>query len=337
MLKGLYFPGLRPEQSWVEALLPLVERLVVYGMVESESLPGAVSMPWELKVVAPLGDDRGRFQALLREMTGRDAAVIRGQLLALASRPGRDRDEANAWRLSSALHRMEGGGAGADLASARVERLWQARLFLQLAETVTAAEAEINMGLAQMAAKQAEMLQALQGEDDGEDADEAIPLAPVLRPPPVRPFRLREQLAAWAVFYLLDPGPEALLLTDEPEAAALLVDAVEERAPGQAVALPELGLDLAEGDLSAVVGFLHDIFAGRVEDGRNGLRTLVESRRQLQVAGGPASNRLSLQALPGAVFRQVMAELSGFPGEDGATASASPFVLVGAITPGEAY
>ncbi len=336
MLKGLYFPGVRPDQSWMGALAPLVERLVVYAVGGEVAAATDAPSPWEPKEVAPLGEDAPRFQALLREMTGRDAAVIRGQLLAMASRPGRDRDEASAGSLATAMHHL-GGGAAEDLAKARVERLWQARLFLKLAETVTSAEAEITLGLAALAGKQAEMLKALQGDDEADEPDEALPMVPLYRPRPGRFFRLRDQLAAWAVFYRLDPNPEPLLLSDDPEAVTLLADEVEKRAPGQVLALPELELGLAEEDRAAVVKTLLEMLAGQVETGRAGLQALLESRPRLPAAGGATPMVLRLQLLPGAEFRQVMLELSGLPGEEGATALTSPYVLVGVITPGEAY
>lgn len=337
MLKGLYFPGVRPDQSWAGALTPFVERLVVYAVGGEVSAAPDAPSPWEPKEVAPLGEDAPRFQALLREMTGRDAAVLRGQLLAMASRPGRDRDEASAGSLATAMHHLGSGGAAEDLAQARTERLWQARLFLKLAETVTTAEAEITLGLAALAGKQAEMLKALQGDDEADEPAEALPVVPLYRPRPGRFFRLRDQLAAWAVFYRQDPGPEPLLLSDDPEAAALLADEVEKRAPGQVLALPELELGLAEEDRAAVVKALQEMLAGQIETGMAGLQALLESRPRLPAAGGTAPMVLRLQLLPGVEFRQVMLELSGLPGEEGATALASPYVLVGAITPGEAY
>jgi len=221
MVKALYFPGLRPDEDWVGALRPLVERLVVYAVVEDEPTDTGVSVPWGVREVMPLGSDRSRFVALFREMTGRDAAVLRGQLLAMASRPGRDRDEATVGSLSGVLHRLGEGGDAENLEKARTERIWQARLFLKLAEMVMASEFEVVLGLAAVASRQADMMKALQGSDDEDGVDELPPA--VSRPfrVPRKSFRTRDQLAAWAVFYLRDSGPEALLLTDDPEAAAL--------------------------------------------------------------------------------------------------------------------
>lgn len=335
MHRGLYFPGVRPDERWVGGLLPFVERLVVYEVGEVPLAPAAQTA-WELKVVAPLGDDAKRFLALLREMTGSDGAVIRGQLLAMASRPGRDRDETKAWSLTSAIHHM-GEEAAENIAKARAERIWQARLFLKLAEMVTAAEAEINLGLAALAGKQAAMLKALQGEDDGDEPDEILPVSAPSRPLPSRLFRVRDQLAAWAVFHLLDPEPERLLLTDDPEVAALLVDEVEKLAPGRVLDLPELAGDLAENDRAVVAQAWQDLLAGQVEKALATLQELGESHRRSARTAGTVPMSLRLQLLPGPEFRQVLCELSGLPGEDGASASTSPYVLVGATAPGAVH
>lgn len=337
MLNGLYFPGVRPDAAWSAPLLPLLERLVVYGVVEDGSAGGAAPPPWATRVVAPLGEDAPRFKALLREMTGPEGAVIREQLLAMASRPGRDRDEASAWRLAAALHQMGGAGAGKNLAKARTERIWQARLVLKLAEAVTSAEAEISLGLAALAAKQAEMLQALQGDDGGDGPDEAIPLSPWSRPQPGRFSRVREQLAAWAVFYLLDPEPEPLLLTDDPEAVTLLADEVEKRRPGRVVSLPDLDLGMGESARATLVKCLREMLAGEVEAGRATLLALAEARQEWLAPGGGGPLLLRLRLLPGPEFRRVMAQLGGLPGEDGATSLATPYVLVGSVAPGGVY
>ncbi|HSH13306.1 MAG TPA: hypothetical protein VLA15_06140 [Desulfurivibrionaceae bacterium] len=332
MLKGLYFPGLRPDSAWATALLPLLEQLVVYGVVEEESADAVASATWTTRLVAPLGEDAQRFRSLLREMTGREGAAIRGQLLATASRPGRDRDEASAWRLTNALHQMGGDGAGENLATARAERIWQARLLLKLAEAVTSAEAEICLSLAALADKQAEMLQALQGDDDDDEPAEVIPVAPWSRPLPGRFSRVREQLAAWAVFYLLDPEPEQLLLTDDPEAATLLVDEVEKRLPGGVVSLPELELDLGESARSALLKGMQEMLAGQDEAGRAAWLALAEASQDRLAPNGASPLVLRLQLLPGPAFRLVMAQLSGLAGEDG-DATASPYVLLGSVAP----
>ncbi|NTV12736.1 MAG: hypothetical protein HGA96_02190 [Desulfobulbaceae bacterium] len=332
MVKGLYFPGLRPDEAWVDALRPLVERLVVYGVGEDESAAAGNATPWEVREVAPLGADRSRFQALLREMTGREAEVFRGQMLAMASKSGRDRDEATGWNLSQALHRLGDVGGAAEREKARVERIWQARLFLRLAEVVTTADTEVGLGLAAVASRQIEMMKALQG-DDAEDDEvaEVLSALPLSRPVPRSSFRLKDHLAAWAVCYLLDPGPEALLLTADPEAAALLGDQVEKLAPGRGVTLPDF-LVTGEGvDLGAVAGAMTDMVGGKIDDAKAVLGAVAEFQGSSGLASTGAPLTLRLKLLPGAEFRQAMVSLSGLPGES--AAPATPYVLLGVAEP----
>jgi len=333
MLKGLYFPGLRPDAVWTGALLPLLGQLVVYGVVEDEPVAGDVPTPWEVRVVAPLGGDRSRFLSLLREMTGREAESFRGQMLALASRPGRDRDEASVGNLAGVLHRLGEGKVAIDQEKARVERIWQARLFLKLVELVTAAESEVELGLAAMASCQAEMLKALQGDEAEEEADEFPPAAPLLQPPPRKSFRTRDRLAAWAVFYLLDSRADALLLTDDPEALALLSEEVEKLAPGRVIALPELRLDGDGVDRAPVANALTEIVQGKIAEGKAALLAVSEAQLSSRASSTAPVMNLRLQLLPGAEFRQVMVALSGLAEGAGAPAAATPFIVLGVASP----
>lgn len=326
MLKGLYFPGLRPDEVWAGALLPLIESLVVYGVVEDE--PEDIAAPWDLKVVAPLGADRSRFLALLREMTGREAESFRAQILAMSSRPGRDRDEATVGNLAGVLHRLGEGGAAVEREKARVERLWQARLFLRLVEVVSASELEVEQGLAVVASRQAEMLKALQGDDAEDGTDESSPAESLRRPVPRKSFRSRDRLAAWAVFYLLDSGPESLLLTDDPEAVALIHEEVERLAPGRVIALPELRIAGDLVDLGAIEDALTEMVQGKFANGNVALLSKADSPCSAHATNNVAPLTMRLLLLPWAEFRQVMVALSGLPEVSDAPV-ATPYVLVG--------
>ena len=139
MLNGLYFPALRPAPAFSSALTDLVDRLFCYTKVEDcEPVPGC-----EVRAVAPLGPDRERFLSLLKEMTGREAEYFKGQLAA-AFGAGRDRDEASGWNLAAALKRDNSVKEPPPGKKSGYERLWQARLVLELAERVSAAEMEIQ-------------------------------------------------------------------------------------------------------------------------------------------------------------------------------------------------
>jgi hypothetical protein len=323
MLSALYFPALRPNPAWIAAISTLVDRLVCYGAVEDdEPVPGC-----EVRVAAPLGPERERFLALLREMTGRDAEYFKGQLIVPAVGPGRDRDEASGRSLTAALQRRKGGAEAAELAGARIERLWQARLMLSLAEKVSAAEAEIHQELAAATRKQKALLRALQGEGDEEDESRLLS-SPALGPAP-RTFRVRDLFGAWAVLFAEDRLPESFLVTDDPEAGELLLDEVEKRAPGAGLYLADLPLPLPAGSVAPdaagekarkeLAAALAAVVTHGLEAGRARLAEAVEGWGKSTSGPGIKNLPLRLYLLPVGPVRQALAALSGLkaagPGE----------------------
>ncbi len=107
--------------------------------------------------------------------------------------------------------------------------------------------------------------------------------------------------------------------------------------PGQVISLPMLNLAMEGNERVAVVKALQEILTGKVEGGLADLQAAVEPQTSSPAAVGVAPMVIQLRLFPSVEFRQVMVELSGLPGNKGAIALASPFVLVGAIAPGEAY
>jgi hypothetical protein len=336
MLSALYFPTLRPNPAWIAAISTLVDRLVCYGAVEGgEPVPGC-----EARVAAPLGPERERFLALLREMTGRDAEYFKGQLAMPAFGPGRDRDEASGRSLTAALQRRK-GGAAAELARARIERLWQARLMLSLAEKVSVAEAEIHQELAAATRKQKALLRALQGE--GDEAEESRPLSsPALGSAP-RSYRMRDLLGAWAVLFAEDRSPESFLVTDDQEAGELLLDEVERRTPGAGLYLADLPLPLPAGSVAPdaagekarkdLAAALAAVVAHGLEATRARLEEAVGGWGKSFSGQGIKNLPLRLYLLPADPVRQALAALSGLKAAGaGALAEGQPMLLLGVAT-----
>jgi len=334
MLNALYFPALRPDPAWSAAITNLVDRLVCYGAVEdSEAIPGC-----EVRVVAPLGPERQRFLAMLREMTGRDAEYFKGQLVAAASTPGRDRDEASGWSLTAALQRSKTGTEAAKLERSRNVRLWQARLILELAAKISSAEAEIRLELAAASRKQQALLRALQGE--GDEEEEITPFSIPAGTPGSRTFRGRDLLGAWAVLFTEDRLPEAFLVTDDREAGELLLEEVERMAPGTGRRLPDLHLPDPAGS------------GGREAEREKERRQLAETLSAVLVRGGNTADigldaaieawngrfseagnhqpSLHLYLLPASPLRQALGVLSGLKAAGaGENAGKQPLVLLG--------
>jgi hypothetical protein len=334
MLNALYFPALRPDPAWSAAITTLVDRLVCYGAVEeSEGVPGC-----EVRIVAPLGPERQRFLALLREMTGRDAEYFKGQLMAAASIPGRDRDEASGWSLTAALQRSNAGAEAAELERSRNERLWQARLILELAAKISAAEAEIHLELAAASRKQKALLRALQGE--GDEEEEITPFSIPSGGPGPRTFRVRDLLGAWAVLFTEDRLPEAFLVTDDREAGELLLEQVERLAPGAGRRLPDLHLPGPAGsggrgaageiERRQLAATLSAILVRGGNAAEIGLDDAIEAWNGRLSGAGNHHPSLHLYLLPASPFRQALGVLSGLKeAGGGAIAGMHPLVLLG--------
>lgn len=333
MLSALYFPALRPEPAWARSLSAVVDRLVCYGAVEEDSpVPDC-----QVRVVAPLGADRSRFLALLRELTGREAEYFKGQLMALASRPGRDRDEASGWELARALHRRSSESEESGRERARLERLWQARLLLKLGEAFSSSEAEIQRELAAVTRRQAELLRALQGEGDDEGArPPLLPGAGAGR----QAFRGRVPLGAWAALFLEDRQAESFLVTDDQEAGELLLEEVEKRVPGGTIRLPDLllpegaeAVDPVAGrsaERAALVAALSESIAGHLatSPATAALQKAVKDWAAGLAGGADRRSALSLYLLPALPVRQFLGALSGLPQPDDAPRG-SALVLLG--------
>ncbi|MBU0681451.1 MAG: hypothetical protein KKD73_08520 [Proteobacteria bacterium] len=116
---------------------------------------------------APLGDDLVRFKQLLAELKGNEAAFYQGRLSNLALEYMENRDPKTVQAIISNLHKPGTSAASAsEVTSARIrEELWQARLLLKLAEILRQEEKVLAEGLASLEERQAELFQALKGED----------------------------------------------------------------------------------------------------------------------------------------------------------------------------
>ncbi len=327
MLNALYFPALRPDPAWIVAISSLVDRLICYGAVEGDQpVPGC-----EVRVVAPLGSERDRFLSLLREMTGREAEYFKGQLMASSSRLGRDRDEDSGWSLAAALQSSKDEATAAAREKSRIERLWQARLFLELAEKISAAEAEIHLELAVVNRKQEALLRALHGE--GAEEEEPPPLSsPAVRPGP-RTFRVRDLLGAWAALFSEDRQPETFLITDDREAGELLLDEVEKRAPDLTVRLPDVLIPAAGITMVlpaarvALATALAEIVSMPPAQGRIALeKALVDWNNGLAAAAGRL-HCLGLYLLPTATVHQVFGALGGLAATGGGVPVPSTMLL----------
>ena len=103
---GLYFPGTGLKKDLFSSLRCLFDKVDFYRITEEEAVDTADSEDdgWEGRVVLPLGDDRERFMAMIRDIRSHGDEYYESCLASLSSQSQVDRDESSVWRLVASLH-----------------------------------------------------------------------------------------------------------------------------------------------------------------------------------------------------------------------------------------
>ena len=226
------FPDTRPEDNMLFPLVQLFRQAVHLAPMEND-LPEELSpLAQELLTEgalcfhcpAPLGQDRVRFLALLKDLRQRPADYA-GLALTGFSAPETTESE-NA--IIKAVRR-QGSGLTEQM---QTDALWQPRLLLKLAEIIEQEEEEIRQTLHRVELRQQGLLQALR--------DEQSAAAPALNKRPARErSHSRLRLKAWLT--LLAASSEILLshvfITSDDEAFAAIIEKSRTE-PVQRVSLP---------------------------------------------------------------------------------------------------
>jgi len=226
MLNALFFPEAVPKEDLFGRLSLLLDRIVYYQVAEE----GAVDRgtPWEGYVPVPMGDDRDRFLRLIEDIKRHGAEFYSGQLSSLSGALSDSYDDTTVSSLVASLQGKRGVGEVAE-ARAKTARLWQARLFLKLAEILAVEEVEIDRSLAAIGTKEKNLFGAIHGdlaepEDDDLQETAGVSLCGKL---PVNSERL---LDAWGNLFAEDPREYDVLVTDNDDAAATVFDIFEKQA-----------------------------------------------------------------------------------------------------------
>jgi hypothetical protein len=268
----LYFPETVPDVQNIAGLLYFFKAVSYYLPLEPSTAPPADSTIQVLQDLcsgyapAPLGNDLKRFKHLIRELEKyRPEDISR---LFSFSKSGitaeqiRDREESSASTLLSALHKDKDN----KVSEQSLERLWQARLVLKLAEMLDKRETEIRHGLATLSGIERNLYDTLRGsgktgaEDpaqlSGLDTFSAAeghgkPLngLSVSQADLLMPLRVK----AWGDLFLVDnkKTTPCVLVTARPDAAAIILDSCENNSRQSqklfSLAIPEppiLGIDV---------------------------------------------------------------------------------------------
>jgi hypothetical protein len=342
MLSGLYFPGTGPKKELFCSLLGLLDKVDFYQIVAEEETAGGGndgSPYWEGQVVLPLGEDRDRFLEMIRDIKAHAADFYGGYLSALSADSLVDRDESSVWQLVASLH---GENKESDQDPVLTEKLWQARLILQLAEILAEEQADINKGLTDLNRAEQAVFNAMKGElDDSADDDEVFPASGQEIGGGQAGGKIKHLLKAWGVLFVMDSKQQSLLVTDSEDAAAILFDGWEEFYGERPQLLVELDLpetesiaamaasrdELAEAGTAARKA-LQDILAGDEASGIANLETAAELWQNKAAAMAGRKCRLAIYLLPGHSLREVLGRISGMAVAEAADGNQSSMVAV---------
>lgn len=339
ILKGLYFPGTVAGGSSFDSLLCLLDTIDYYRIIEENELPADPQeepSSWQGQVVAPLGKDRERFLAMIRDVRLYGAEFYENCLAGMSADPGLDQDESSVWQLAASLY----GGKDAGRKKILLAKLWRARVVLKLAEILAAEQAGIDKGLAAVRQGELQVFSGLKGDEGDAGADDLFtPMDGAMSG--ARPVKAGKVLPAWSVFHAFDSHDHPLLVTDNGEAAAILFDVLEQVSGKGGQLLVELQLPTVSSSASleqkraeladsrqAVAGALAKIIAG---EGAAGLTDLQHAAAGWQKNVGqekqPAGCTFALYLISGDYMGKVWDRISGLSGDK----TWSPVTLVGVL------
>jgi hypothetical protein len=328
ILKGLYFPGTGPGEAGAGSLLCLLDKIEYYLVVEGEGEEADrdESPERQGRVVLPLGDDRERFLALVREIKAHAADFYSGYLATLSAPGPADRDEPSVRQLIAGLRGEKEEGGPDPLVT---EKIWQARLVLQLAGILARERLELNLGLTELNRAEQAVFTALRGEAAGPDADEGdrfVEFGGGIRQDSLEGYGIDRLVRAWSVFYTMDPEPPPLLVTDSEAAAAILFDEWEDASGVRPALLAEIDLpeatspeaipacraELAESRL-AMIDAVKDVLAPRGAAGPDALKEAVKLWQDRVSAKAGRTTVLSLYLLAEQAGGGAWSRISGVP------------------------
>ncbi len=246
MTDALYFPDPLPREA--APLLLVAERLVCYQPTDTPRAERAALCPPPLflsRNPAPVGEAESRLQRLIRDLEQHGEEFLAGLSLGMGAADG------GVPTIQDLVTQISGRDKGETL-----ERdLWDARLFLALAESRLIAETDLLQRLAEMEERRRQLLAGLRangprGDKEREpDEKRASPWAAAPADLDLGAAGLR----AWAALHERDPQPAAMLAAAPGSAADYLLEVAERKGirPERLASLPVppgLTLDTVAGE-----------------------------------------------------------------------------------------
>lgn len=228
-LAALFFPRTHLTGSLVRELLLFFPKVLSYQSCERSELKAPQDVLqaagwYKSYPPAPMGEDLLRFQRTIRDLKEHKEEYYGAYMTALAAQGlGDHGDERSTWSLRAQMASKvtaETAKEGQDL--------WNARIFLRLAEIYDQEEMEVARVMQDVAVGEQTLADLLQGEefDDGEPLDIPALSSRDMEQPPGPLSNLRQRLRHWGALFREDrslPWP-IILVTDQAEALATLTE-----------------------------------------------------------------------------------------------------------------
>jgi hypothetical protein len=318
LLRGLYFPATGLKKELFRSLRGLFDRIEYYLVSEEEQEDrgeGVGADGWQGSVVLPLADDHQRFMAMVKDIRTHADEYYEGCLAGLSDHSQGDPSESSVWKLVASLH---GEAAEPEEDPALIEKQWQARLLLKLAEIVAAEQEEIDRGLANFRQKEQALFSSLKGELEG-SAEVAGIFGVSGSDTGGRsdPTRAKHLLAAWGVFFASDPRRHDFLFTDNEDGAAALFNAWEELCQNPPQLLAELAVPGPGSDSGtdpaglAIAGALNALVSGEGAGDPGELADAVAQWQKKSTAAGGDQGILAVYLLQGVALEKLWQRISG--------------------------
>ena len=232
-ITALNFPEATPDNKTVGRLLCFFDRIFSYLPVEPDADATEVYAYKDLCTAYapfPLGPELTRFNQLINDIKGHEDEYYKNYLSSLSLNMIKDKDDVSVWSVISSITGAAPPTASGDDKNSQLEKEWQARLLVKLAEIQAQEEREVAAGLAAIETRKAELLHTLKGESSEEETTAGEISIPCFSLPETTRFTAatKQIVRAWAHLFINDrTRTHQIVVTSQETASSLLTETYE--------------------------------------------------------------------------------------------------------------
>ncbi|MBU0730164.1 MAG: hypothetical protein KKA70_10505 [Proteobacteria bacterium] len=226
-METLYFPKITLRERTGRKLLLFFSNITVLTVAEGDTCGAEIFSETGLVSCvspAPLGDDRGRFEKLVKDLEMHGNEFYSGYLSSISAGINEETDGLPYWALVSELTH---GNKEKRSRDQEKDILWQARLILKLTEMLDQDKEVIEAGLSRIIDQESDLFHALKGDDDEDDEElfgSTLKRISMICEQPGKPGII---LRAWGHLFLRSQQECLVLAADDGEAIKQLFDYYE--------------------------------------------------------------------------------------------------------------